>query len=395
MVHQVEAKKLMYATTAHQLANKLYNTIKTALGKKQRRRLKKPLFVAKNCGDTGMKALRWDLPYQLGNYNAIENAAGTKFPMNKDWLGVDATVSLSEGERTVFKPVWCDVFEELKPMLDMTENKNMTVLKACGFNVTVDNALGGIVSIITDNSCELVNGKEPIFRPIYEITPERNMVLLRHNEQTERTYGKLINIRCAHNSAICSTIYLDYELADNKTSVALNFHKGINRIDVKFIIEKSLHHQSENVYLLLPIVKDDKALWMDKTACLIRSGIDQLPRACMDFFSIQNGVASIGENGYTAVAMPDTALIWLGDLNDTEATEMNADTAYENNHDPFYAWVLNNFWTTNFKATTAGFYEFDFVLTADMTEDTYPEEVFRNIRSSIAPQIIFLTENEA
>ena len=49
------------------------------------------------------------------------------------------------------------------------------------------------------------------------------------------------------------------------------------------------------------------------------------------------------------------------------------------NTDPVYAWVMNNFWETNFKASLGGFHNFRFALR--LLDETDPEKCFSTAKA--------------
>ena len=60
--------------------------------------------------------------------------------------------------------------------------------------------------------------------------------------------------------------------------------------------------------------------------------------------------------------MPDTPLIQLGSLEHGYRL-LNGDEKLEQDPAHLYAWVMNNYWETNFSATLGGFYEFRYFIT--------------------------------
>ena len=72
------------------------------------------------------------------------------------------------------------------------------------------------------------------------------------------------------------------------------------KIEATVRIHKTSRWEPENLYISLPFTAGDGSeFYIDKTGCVIRPGIDQLPGTCQDFYLIPNGVAwtSKRENG--------------------------------------------------------------------------------------------------
>jgi len=119
--------------------------------------------------------------------------------------------------------------------------------------------------------------------------------------------------------------------------------------------------EPENIYVSLPFHSGDTVsqLWLDKTGAMVRPRIDQLPGTLIDFYSIQEGLALVGDRRGVAITTPDTNLIQIGPL------DYGARTLHDPanpNPDPahLYAWLMTNYWETNFGAGLTGFYEFRF-----------------------------------
>ena len=51
--------------------------------------------------------------------------------------------------------------------------------------------------------------------------------------------------------------------------------------------------------------------WIDKTGCVIRPGIDQLPGTCQAFWCLQNGILRRGRSSDLLIASPDQKLAVL------------------------------------------------------------------------------------
>ena len=144
------------------------------------------------------------------------------------------------------------------------------------------------------------------------------------------------------------------------------------RITVDLRLHKDSVWEPENLYLSLPFAKDGDTVYMDKAGAVFRPRIDQLPGTCVDFYAVQNGAAFAGKDGAVILAAQDAPLMTMGTL---EAHPIKLMGEGSPNTDELHAWVMNNFWETNFKASLAGFYQFRYTLQTTGTTD--PEQIFR------------------
>ncbi|MBR3738892.1 MAG: hypothetical protein IKN04_00355 [Clostridia bacterium] len=240
----------------------------------------------------------------------------------------------------------------------------------------------GIMSIFDrQHNRELITGSETAFEPIYEITPirtnacaeRRNMGRNRKALHTQRDFGRLTDAQVTDYGPVMSRVILSYEIKGSlSTELILTSYCHIPRLDVEYRLHKESRLEPENVYLALPFAREDAVFWADKTGCVFRPRIDQIPGTCADYYELQNGIAWIGKDDTVLVEMPDAPMISMGPLPPHDI-RLSGDPERKNT-DQVYAWVMNNFWETNFKASLGGFHNFRFALR--MLDETDPEKCF-------------------
>jgi len=243
----------------------------------------------------------------------------------------------------------------------------------------------GITSLVNkETMCELIHEEKEynVFTPIYEVTPytldpcEQRRVMGRNRKDTgtQRHAGKLKKIEVLEQGDVLGRLKLSYELQGTTLcDVILTGYMHLPKIDVELRIHKTSVWEPENLYLALPLTAGlEEEIWMDKSGVAFRPRVDQLPGSCIDFYSIQNGIAMIGKDASIMVLTPDTPLVSMGTI---KAHPIKlAKEAQVNNVDFIYSWVMNNFWETNFKASLGGFYQFNYSIVS--TKHTQPEKCF-------------------
>lgn len=210
------------------------------------------------------------------------------------------------------------------------------------------------------------------FSGIYEITPgihdmayqtRRKMGRNRCAISTKRDISKLIDVEIIETGSVYVTAKLSYKLdGTNFYYVFLKVYKTMPLIEARVCLHKKSRWDAENLYVTLPFITDGtNETYVDKTGCIIRPGIDQLPGSCQDFYLIQNGLVRKGNTIDIIIAIKDAPLISFGtrmakpiELCDGKNTTLNTSTAY--------SWVMNNFWETNFKVDLGGFHEFTYYI---------------------------------
>lgn len=248
----------------------------------------------------------------------------------------------------------------------------------------------GIVSWIDKSTGrDLIKEGSPhgAFTPLYEVTPapsegkmadvRRRMGRNRKGPDVRRFAGRLAGVNAVVQGELYGVVELRYELeGTSHYSLYLKVYRGMPRVDVSVRMHKESVWDPENVYLSLPFRASgaQNQLWLDKAGAAVRPGLDQLPGTLLDYYCIQEGIAHLSEGSGLLVAAPDTPLIQTGPLEHGRRL-LQGQQDGESEH-PVYAWLLTNYWETNFKATLGGFYEFRFRLQWGAEWDS-PEKAFQ------------------
>lgn len=224
------------------------------------------------------------------------------------------------------------------------------------------------------------NAKYPVFSGIYEITDmngrpcecRKEMGRNRKNVSSKRYASVLKDIQIVENGPVYTALQLDYDLQGTRFySVMLKVYKELARLEATICIHKTSMWEPENLYIALPFTAGpDEVKYVDKTGCLIRPGIDQLPGSNMEFYLVQNGIVLEGKDKTITVAVKDAPLLTFGDL-EAHPIQLCDGKNEEYNRKETYSWVMNNFWETNFKVDLGGFYEFSYTIA---THDKMSEE---------------------
>lgn len=227
------------------------------------------------------------------------------------------------------------------------------------------------------------------FTPVYEVTEgeggdqmtvRRIMGRNRKGMNVQRFAGRLGGVKEIAKGPLYATVELTYTVEGmTHYSLFLKVYAGLPRVDVSVRMHKTSVWEPENVYISLPFAGEDSGqLWLEKAGAAVRPGIDQIPGTLIDFYCIQEGAALVDQNGGLALATPDTPLIQTGPLAFAERKVHGQQSEQEALS--LYAWVMTNYWETNFKATLGGFYEFRYTLQWGEEFDT-AEKAFRVNRS--------------
>ena len=239
----------------------------------------------------------------------------------------------------------------------------------------------GVESIIDKRDAKELIRKDmvaPPFSGVYECSREitdvcRDRTMMgrrRKSYASVRSLSNLKNIGVVDNGPVYITVRLDYSLEGTELyHVFLKIYKNAPLMEAVVRIHKKSVWKAENLYLSLPFtVGGEFETYIDKTGCVMRPGIDQLPGTNQDFYLVQNGAVLHGEEKDVVIGMKDTPLMVLGELEAGPVVLCDGKNR-EKNQGLLYSWPMNNFWETNFKADLGGFYEFTYTMLIEHRSD--------------------------
>lgn len=212
------------------------------------------------------------------------------------------------------------------------------------------------------------------FTPIYEVTPvaekdgemmcdvRRTFGRNRKGRDFQRSVGTISSVGFPKASHIYIPVELRYAVDGVEwLKVLLKVWRTSPRMDVTVHLQKKSVWEAENLYLALPFTVPGGQMWIDKPGGPLRPWQDQLPDTLADWFCLQDGYGICGEDFGLAIAMPDSPLLQLGPLDFGARMLMGHPALSMENARP-YAWLMNNYWETNFEANLGGFHEFNYRL---------------------------------
>ena len=140
----------------------------------------------------------------------------------------------------------------------------------------------------------------------------------------------------------------------------VSVYNGLKRIDIRNRVHKDEVQTREAVYFAFPFQVPHPAVSYEIQNVWVRPDADQLPGAPREWFATQNGVEAHTSGLAVAWTTPDAPLITLTDI-DRGRWKPTLDLT--NAH--IYSWIMNNYWSVNYKASQGGDYLFRYFLTSD------------------------------
>jgi len=139
---------------------------------------------------------------------------------------------------------------------------------------------------------------------------------------------------------------------------------GSDTVLVSAVLDKLRVRTKESAHLALPISIPGGVVRLDEGEALVVPDGNQLPGSCRDFAGVHSTVDVSGRSYGVAVATLDAPLIELGAITD-ERPKARSLRGWPSRVVPgttLYAYLLNNYWHTNYKADQEGPLGFRFAL---------------------------------
>ncbi|MGD0090526.1 MAG: polysaccharide lyase family protein, partial [Planctomycetota bacterium] len=138
----------------------------------------------------------------------------------------------------------------------------------------------------------------------------------------------------------------------------------IKRVDIVNRLTKTQTYDKEGVYFAFPFAAAKPVFRYECPAGIVNANKDMLPGACLDWFTVQHFVEVESSDAAIAWATPDAPLVCFQDINRGKwQTSLPFATGQ------LYAYVMNNYWHTNYKAGQGGDFTFRFAITSRAKTD--------------------------
>jgi alpha-mannosidase len=144
-------------------------------------------------------------------------------------------------------------------------------------------------------------------------------------------------------------------------TLRIRLYHGLKRMDLTYELNKTETTAKEAVYLAFPFALDTRrgGLWLEYPDAITEPAADQHTSACRDWYSVQRWLAVSDGSATIELSPLDTPLVTLGHMTaSTWPRELSLDRGH------VFAYVMNNYWHTNYKARQGGRFTFRFSLTS-------------------------------
>jgi alpha-mannosidase len=139
---------------------------------------------------------------------------------------------------------------------------------------------------------------------------------------------------------------------------------GDDEVWLETVLDKSKVREKESAHIAFPFNLAAAVVRVDEGEATITFGKDQLPGSCFDFVGPHSAVDVSGDRAGVGFATLDAPLVEVGALTD-ERRPGGQPRAWRDKPaqgGSLFAYLLNNYWHTNYKADQEGELRFRFVL---------------------------------
>lgn len=238
------------------------------------------------------------------------------------------------------------------------------------YRLRIDKKSGAVNSLfdknlqieLSDTSC-----KWQIGQFIYEQLSNRQQIEQFKLEKAERSTLENVEIKSIIDGPIWKSLNIYGEspiCADSHgVNLEIRLYKKEKKIEFIFNMYKLPVFEPEAVYIAFPFKLTDSKLFFEVQGGIIEPGKDQLPGTSSDWNVIQNFACIKNNENQIIFGSEEIPLVHLGGLN------MGKFSYYSNPEKPhIFSWVLNNYWTTNFKASQEGELKWSYYITSTDNE---------------------------
>ncbi len=232
------------------------------------------------------------------------------------------------------------------------------------YRLSVDKASGAISSLYDKElKSELIDPKNPwkLGQAIHETMPNRNKYDLTHT-----TVSGVI-VEPGQNGEVWEGLKISSELAGLEPGtekspkgleMEIRLYKNEKKIEFKYMAHKQIITTPEAIYVAFPFTMPDARIVFETIGGILSPG-GQIPGSSSDWNAAQNFVSVRGKAGQIVVVSDEVPLWHFSDLN------MGKFERYPKAGKTWlYSWVMNNYWTTNFRAYQEGGFSWSYQITS-------------------------------
>ena len=245
---------------------------------------------------------------------------------------------------------------------------NVETLENMYYKIVVDKTTGAVSSLYDKElRQELADGQNP-----YHIgQPVRETLNNRREMKPAQTTVSNVKVTAGTNGQVWESIKIASDIegfekgidgAPRGIEMEIRLYKNVKKVEFRYMANKLILTDPEALYVAFPFSFPDSRIVFETIGGTLTQGA-QLPGSSSDWNAAQNFVAVRGKKGQIIVVSDDIPLWHFSDFN------MSKFERYPKQGKTWlYSWVMNNYWTTNFRAYQEGGFSWSYQITS--TSDT-------------------------
>ncbi|MHC5001532.1 MAG: glycoside hydrolase family 38 N-terminal domain-containing protein [Planctomycetota bacterium] len=253
-----------------------------------------------------------------------------------------------------------------------SESPESVRLESSHYRLLVDPRRGAVTSLLDKvRGVELVDATAPwsFGQLVQETLGDRNQLERFTLESCEREAAVVDRVALADDGPVWRSVVIEGRLPmaprRGGTRLEIRLHAAEPRLELHYSVRKRPAVAPEGLYAALPFGLESATTTYETAGGAAEPGRDLLPGTASDWQAVQGFVSFNGERARVLVSSPDVLLFQLGGLN---LGRFETVARVERPH--AYAWLLNNYWVTNFLASEEGELRWSIVVTS--TSPTAP-----------------------
>jgi len=242
------------------------------------------------------------------------------------------------------------------------------VLENRYYKLVIDKATGSVSSLYDKElKQELADGQN-----LYDIgQPVRETLNNRRQMTPAQTTVSNVKVNAGANGPVWESVKIAMDLdgfekgtegTPRGIETEIRLYKNVKKVEFKYMAHKLILTDPEALYVAFPFSLPDSRIVFETIGGVLTQG-QQLPGSSSDWNAAQNFVSVRGKKGQIIVVSNEIPLWQFSDFN------MGKFERYPKKGKTWlYSWVMNNYWTTNFRAFQEGGFSWGYQLTS--TTDT-------------------------
>jgi len=246
------------------------------------------------------------------------------------------------------------------------------VLENAFYRMSIDPATGTVASLVDKQTgIELVDDRSEwgMLAFIHETLGDRHQLEAFRLNRFDRTTLDGVSLTPGVDGPIWRSLVVTGSSpacsGDEAVRYEIRLFNVAKRIEFHFSCRKKGGTDPEGLYVAFPFGLRDGEFAYEAQGALVVPGVDQLPGSASDWHTVQNFLRLRNDAIQVVMGSDEIPLVQFGGIN---LGEFRYVAKVELPH--VYSWVMNNYWTTNFRAELGGEFRWHYFLTS-MTDRSH------------------------